>query len=366
MSPDRPGSREPASHRRVSSEACRLRYRAAVRIAVVVAGGLVECLQAAPLLGTLRVAHPASSIVLMAPPPVRQVAAGLPGIDEVVTLAALGPGASRPDRWLAALLALRRRRLEAVLLCSARVRERALAYASGIARRAGIDGGPGSVLLTARVPAAPHENRAEAFLRLAGALGVEHRLHRPEYDPGETARRSAEERLIGSGFEDGRLLVAIAPGAGFADPIPGTPAWALAWDPERFAHLANQLGARHGAGVVVLGTEADRAAADRMLDDVEAPALDLCAVLALDEAAAVIERCDLLISGESPLLHLAAAVGTAAIGLYGPTDGAARGPYGPGNRVVQGVPEVTRGRPSGSLMRRIRVDDVLAGIELRV
>jgi hypothetical protein len=34
--------------------------------------------------------------------------------------------------------------------------------------------------------------------------------------------------------------------------------------------------------------------------------------------------------------------------------------------VVQGVPELTPGRPSGPLMRRIRVDDVLAGIELPV
>lgn len=333
---------------------------------MLVAGGLVETLQAAPLLGTLRVADPGSTITLMAPPPARLVESGLPGIDEVVTLTALGPGAPRPDRWLAALLALRRRRLEAVLLCSDRASDRVLAYAAGIARRIGLGGGPTAALLTGRVATGLDENRTEAFLRLAGELGVEHRLHRPEYDPGEAARRIAEERLVGSGFEDGRLLIAVAPGAGFADPIPGTPAGALAWDPERYAHLANQLGTRHGAGVVVLGTAGDRAAADRMLEDVEAPSLDLCADLALDEAAAVIERCDLLITGESPLLHLAAAVGTPAIGLYGPTDGARRGPYGPRNRVVQGVAEAGPGRPAGPLMQRIRVDDVLAGIELPV
>jgi len=333
-----------------------------VNIAVVVAGGLVETLQAAPLLGTLRVAGPDSTILLVAPPPARSLTPGLPGISEVLTLPALGPGGPRPDHWLAALLSLRRRRLEAALLCGSRLRDRALLYAAGIARRAGVDGGPGAALLTARVPAAPGENRAEVFLRLAGTLGVEHRLHRPEYDPGEEARRRAEERLIGSGFEDGRLLIAVAPGSGFADPIRGAPAWSLAWEPERFAHLANQLGERHGAGVVVVGTQADRPAADRMLDDVGAPALDLCAELGLDEVAAVIERCDLLISAESPLLHLAAAVGTPAIGLYGPTDGAERGPYGPANRVVQALPD-----PAGSpLMRRIRVDDVLAGIELDV
>jgi ADP-heptose:LPS heptosyltransferase len=343
-----------------------------VNIAVVVAGGLVEALQAAPLLGTLRVADPGSTIVLMAPPAVEQVAAGLPGLSEVVTLAALGAGPPRPDTWLAALLALRGRRLEAALVCSARPRERALVYLAGVARRAGVEGGAGTALLTARVPARPGENRAEVFLRLAGALGIEHRLHRPEYDPGEAARRTAEARLVGSGFEDGRrLLVAIVPGAGFADPIPGTPAWSLTWEPERFAHLANQLGDRHGAGIVVLGTEADRGAAQRMLEDVSAPALDLCGELSLGTVAAVLERCDLLVSGDSPLLHLAAAAGTPAIGLFGPTDGAERGPWGSGSRVVQGLAgDDARRRPGGrrasSAMRRIRVDDVLAGIELAV
>jgi ADP-heptose:LPS heptosyltransferase len=343
-----------------------------VNIAVVVSGGLVEVLQVAPLLGTLRVADPASTIVLLAPPGVEQVAPGLPGVSEVVPLAALRPGPGRPDTWLAALLALRGRRLEAALVCSARLRERALVYLGGVARRAGIDGGVGAVLLTACVPPAPGENRAEVFLRLAGALGIEHRLHRPEYDPGEAARRTAEERLVGSGFEDGRrLLVAMAPGAGFADPIPGAPAWSLAWEPERFAHLANQLGDRHGAGIVVLGTEADRGAVQRMLDDVSAPVLDLCGELSLDTVAAVLERCDLLVGGDSPLLHLAAAAGTPAIGLFGPTDGAERGPSGAGSRVVQGLAaEAGRHRPrarsGASAMRRIRVDDVLAGIELEV
>ena len=343
-----------------------------VNIAVVVSGGLVETLQAAPLLGTLRVADPASTIVLLAPPAVDQVAAGLPGLSEVVRLPALGPGPPRPGTWLSALRALRGRRLEAVLVCSTRLRDRALVYLAGVARRAGVDGGPGAALLTTRVPPAPGENRAEVFLRLAGALGVEPRLHRPEYDPGEAARKVAEERLLGSGFEDGRrLLVAVAPGTGFADPIPGAPSWSLAWEPERFAHLANQLGARHGAGVVVLGTEADRAAVHRMLDDVSAPTLDLCGELSLDAVAAVLERCDLLVGGDSPLLHLAAAAGTPVIGLYGPTDGAERGPCGPGSRVVQGLADQDgarrgAGRGATSAMRRIRVDDVLAGIELPV
>ncbi len=73
----------------------------------------------------------------------------------------------------------------------------------------------------------------------------------------------------------------------------------------------------------------------------------------------MIARCDLLIAADTPLLHLAAAVGTASVGLFGPTNGQVRAPAGGQHRVVQALPN---GRGPASL-DRIRVDDVLAGIE---
>jgi ADP-heptose:LPS heptosyltransferase len=217
----------------------------------------------------------------------------------------------------------------------------------------------------------PGENRAAAWLRLATALGIPVQLHQPAYDPGPEARRVAEERLVGSGFETGRPMVALAPGNGFADPLPAVAPRAMSWEPERFAHLCNQLTHRHGAGIVVLGTESDREMAEAVLLDVESPVLDLCGELSrLDEVAAVLERCDLLIGGDSPLLHLAAAVGTASVGLFGPTDGRRRGPYGSDHRVVQAVQQSDGRRPhmpgvvEQASVRQIRVDDVLAGIEV--
>jgi ADP-heptose:LPS heptosyltransferase len=109
---------------------------------------------------------------------------------------------------------------------------------------------------------------------------------------------------------------------------------------------------------VLLGTPEDRVYIDAMLLDVESATLDLCGELdGLAEVAAVLERCDLLVCGDSALLHLAAAVGTPSVGLFGPTSGSVRAPYGPEHRVVQALDGVA---PS---LRQIRVDDVLAGIE---
>jgi len=310
-------------------------------------------------------------ITLACPPAAAAIATHLPGVAQALPLPALGAGGHGAADLLRGWLALRRRRFHAAAVCTTGPVAPALVYLAGVPRRAGLAGGAGRLLLTDRVERRPGENRAAAWMRLAPALGVPHQLHEGGLDPGPEARRAAEQRMVGEGFEDGRLMVAVAPGNGFADPLPAVPARALSWEPERYAHLCNQLTHRHGAGVLVLGTESDRPVVDAMLLDVESPVLDLCGELGgLEEVAAVLERCDLLICGDSPLLHLAAAVGTPSVGLFGPTDGRVRAPYGPDHRVVQAVPEAggaarrtLPGRAEPPSLRHIRVDDVLAGIE---
>jgi ADP-heptose:LPS heptosyltransferase len=339
-------------------------------VLVVAGGGLVETLQASPLLRSLHAGLPDARLTLACPPGAATMASHLPGVSDVLPLDVLGTGGERAGAFLRGALALRRRRFHAAAVCAGPVGA-LLVYVAGIPLRVGLAEGMSRLLLTGAVTRLPGENRTAAWVRLAQELGVDARLHQPTFDPGPAARRVAEERLVGGGLEDGsRLLVAMVPGNGFADPLPGVPARAMSWEPERYAHLCNQLTHRHGAGIVLLGTESDRAMADAVLLDVESPVLDLCGELGtLDEVAAVLERCDLLICGDSPLLHLAAAVGTPSVGLFGPTEGRERAPYGPDHRVVQALAQdPAAGRrlaraPEPPSVRSIRVDDVMAGIE---
>jgi len=339
-------------------------------VLVVVDGGLVETLQAAPLVRSLAAGGDAVRITLACPPAAAALVGHLPGVAEVVPLDVLAADGRGLAATLHGVLELRRRRVHAAAVCADGVAAAALVYLAGIPRRAGLAHGAARLLLSDPVAPEPGENRAAAWLRLAAALGVPAQLHQGSFEPGPQARRTAEERLVGSGLENGRLLVAVAPGNGFADPLPAVAPRALSWEPERYAHLCNQLSRRHGAGVVMLGTEADRTVVEATLLDVESPVLELCGELAaLEEVAAVLQRCDLLICGDSPLLHLAAAVGTPSVGLFGPTDGRRRAPLGPDHRVVQAVddPAARRRHLPGTIdhpeVRQIRVDDVLAGIE---
>jgi ADP-heptose:LPS heptosyltransferase len=323
--------------------------------AVVVAGGLVETLQAAPLVAALG-GGDGGGVLLAAPPAAGAVAGAIRGVDRVVSLRTLGGGAG----LAAGAVALRRHRLDIALLCSTRPRDRLLVYAAGLARRLGPGGGRLASLLTTRIEDDSATNRSTVWLRMATTLGWHVAVDGPPLDPGEMARHRAETLLLGGGFEDGRPLVALAPGmTARVEPLDST---LLRWDSERFAHLANQLGRRHGAGVVILGDQADRRLIEGMLLDIAAPVLNLCGELTDLEMAAVAERCDLLVAADSPVLHLAAMVGTPTLGLYGPTDGRRRAPQGADHRIVQALPA----GDARTGMLRIRVDDVLAGIETRL
>jgi ADP-heptose:LPS heptosyltransferase len=322
-----------------------------VNIVVVISGGLTETLQAAPLLAALSSATH-ERLLVACPPSAATLAAGLVGADELLPVRGL---AGRPV--LAGLsrlwLELRGRRLDVAVLCSEVASVRAAVYIAAVPRRIGCAGGISGRLLSDRVDCASDGNRARGWAGLCGPLGIAPVAARGEYAPGQEATGEAEQLLLSKGVGDGRLLVAIAPGNGFAE------ASVPAWGAERFAHLANRLASRHGAGIILVGDDRDRRVADAMLFDLAADTVDLCGEVDLATTAAVIARCDLLIGADTLLLHLAAAVGTASIGLFGPTDGHARAPAGGEHRVIQAL---HNGRAAASL-DRIRVDDVLAGIE---
>jgi ADP-heptose:LPS heptosyltransferase len=324
-----------------------------VNIVVVVSGGLTETLQAAPLIAGLATAGD-EPVLVACPPSAAGVARDLAGAAEVVPVAGLAAGAAFP-RLGRLWFELRRRRLDVAVVCSESAAVRATVYAAAVPRRLGSRGGVSDVLLSDRVPSEPDQNRGLAWRelcrRLAGGAAAGAKA---QFSPGPAATTVAEQLLLSNGVENGsRLLVAIAPGNGFSDTS------VVPWSPERYAHLANRLASRHGAGVILVGDERDRETAEAMRLDLAADTLDFCGELNLATTAAVIARCDLLVAADTPLLHLAAAVGTASVGLFGPTNGRSRAPSGSEHRVVQAIPA---GSPDASL-ERIRVDDVLAGIE---
>jgi ADP-heptose:LPS heptosyltransferase len=108
------------------------------------------------------------------------------------------------------------------------------------------------------------------------------------------------------------------------------------WDPDRFGELALQLARNRGATIVLTGSAADRPLIDPVVRALAGfQVVDLAGALDLAELAAVIEQFDVFVTGDTGPMHLAAAVGTPVVAVFGPSDPARYGPRDPIHRVVR-------------------------------
>jgi ADP-heptose:LPS heptosyltransferase len=107
------------------------------------------------------------------------------------------------------------------------------------------------------------------------------------------------------------------------------------WPPDRFAQVAQYLGARHRLpSAVVWAGDRERAWAEQIVAQ-SAGNARLAPSTSLPELASLFRRSRLCVAGDTGPLHLAAAVGTPCVGLYGTTRPVDSGPYGPQHESVQ-------------------------------
>jgi ADP-heptose:LPS heptosyltransferase len=98
------------------------------------------------------------------------------------------------------------------------------------------------------------------------------------------------------------------------------------WPAARWRTLAEVLMEKTNARLVTVGDEFERKVAESVLQP-DARTRDLTGRTNIAELAAVISKCDVLVSGDSGPLHLATALGKRVVGLYGPTDPILSGPF---------------------------------------
>ncbi len=146
------------------------------------------------------------------------------------------------------------------------------------------------------------------------------------------------------------------------------------WPPERFGALAAALAAEHGVPVGLTGGPDDRAAADAALGALRALGLggasvrDLVGATSLPQLVALERRARLFVGCDTGPMHVAAAVGTRAVALFGPADPRRTGPYGAGHVVVREPPPCapcnrkTCNQPRHACMQDITVETVLAAV----
>ena len=147
------------------------------------------------------------------------------------------------------------------------------------------------------------------------------------------AETRIDEFLMGAGLKPRDRLVVLNPGAGRAD---------KRWPTERFRALARRLSSEAGASVLVTWGPNELADARAIVGTDTRGYAALAPPTNLHELLAVLRRASVVVAADTGPLHLAAALGTRCVGLYGPTAAERNGPYGRGHRSLQS-PDATMG-----------------------
>jgi ADP-heptose:LPS heptosyltransferase len=108
------------------------------------------------------------------------------------------------------------------------------------------------------------------------------------------------------------------------------------WFPSQIAACASMIQRRYGLKVILLGSHDDRAAATEAEDAAVGIVQNWVGRTTLREAAGIIARARVCVGPDTGLMHLAAAVGTPVVSLWGATNPIRTGPYGYEDLVVKG------------------------------
>jgi lipopolysaccharide heptosyltransferase I len=296
----------------------------APRILITRLSAIGDCIHTMPLVGALRRCFPQAQIAWVTQAAPASLLEGYPGLDEVIVV---------PRDWLKSVSQLwrlrrelRSREFDIALDPQSLTKSALLGWLSGAAQRIGFDAPQGrelSLWLNNRRIEPQRDHVVERYLELlrplVGAVELVPQFELP------VRRQAAIERFLEQGSWTKGFAV-INPGAGWDSKL---------WLPERFGQVARYLQQAHRLpSVVVWAGTREREWAERIVAQAGGAAR-LAPETNLPELAALMRHARLCVACDTGPLHLAAAVGTTCVGLYGSTRPSVCGPYGPAHATVQ-------------------------------
>ncbi|MCH2132410.1 MAG: lipopolysaccharide heptosyltransferase II [Phycisphaerales bacterium] len=278
------------------------------RLCVVMPTWVGDIVMATPALRLLRSHLPEATITAAVRPGLAPLLDGLDDLDECVDIrpgGSLGP--IRAGRRIA------RTRPEAIVLLPNSMRSALVARFSGARIRAGFRRQGRRLLLSHAITPPEHgqvHTTLEDYVALAAAL-VDQPVPGPEACRPRLVVTEADRRAVSVDLDAGDFVV-LVPGANRVD---------KRWPAEHFARLADILAHDHGVRVFITGAPAEQALVREIAEATSCPVTDLAAAgMGLGGLKAVLAAASLVISNDTGPRHIAAAVGTPIVSLFGPTD----------------------------------------------
>jgi len=283
-----------------------------------------------PAMEALRDIFPNAFIAVLARPWVTPLMEHNPAVDQVIPFQKKVGILEKTVDIIRISKTIRKMQFDLAILFQNAFEAALIAYLSGIKYRIGFNT-DGRRFLLSHVVIKDHDllkhHQVEHYLTLLRAMGWEAKTRDPVLTLNHEDMDFALSRLSSQGIKPDDRLIGLSPGAIFGP--------AKRWPPERFAVIGDWAAERWGAKTVLVGSAGEKDICKKVAQSMKNASIDLCGQTTLDEVMAVIKRCDLFVTNDSGLMHVAAALNVPTVAIFGSTDHVATGPRNPRARIVR-------------------------------
>ena len=276
-----------------------------------------------PALRALKHAYPESRLELLLRPRVADLMETHPYVDTCIVDERTG-GRCRSIARL--VRQIRNKALDlAVVLHPTSFRNALLPFLARVPVRVGTNVGGRGMLLTASCRDDTNVHEVHRYLRVLQLLDIDPTSDALEFWHTDTDRQFIENLLCTEGVSfDDRLIVVNL----------GTTWTTKRWDVVNFVEVIQQIARLTPETKIILtGSPAERALTAAL--PATLPTINLIGKTSILQLGALLERCEVCLTCDSGPMHIAAAVGTPTVALFGPTDPTRHRPYGSGHTVIE-------------------------------
>ena len=335
------------------------------KILVIRTDGLGDVVMSTPAFRALREFFPYSNITLLTASWSKELVETIPAFDEIIYFDAPWIVKKSKRKWIRlfqTIKELRRKYFDLAIDLRGDFRNNIMMYLCGIKYRMGFNITGCEFFLTHIVACGEDHHPVNSMFSLIRYLNPE---ERKKYTLSlwitEEDRRFANTLLAENNLSDNHLIVVIHPGAKWSG---------RHWVPERYGQIADRLIKEYEAKVILAGGPTDFGITKQILDSMTQRPI-MAGKSSIRQFCALLERSDLFIGVDSGPMHMATAMGTRVIALFGPARPEAVGPYGDGHIVVtkqdnyscSPCSQTVCKSPQYNCMKAITVEDVWEAIE---
>lgn len=286
---------------------------------------LGDVLLSTPVFKAVRDAYPKSHIAVMVRPYTRECVDGNPYIDEVLVYDKRGQHKSLFSSLIFALN-LKKRSFDTAIILHPTNRANLVTFLAGIPERIGYNRKMG-FFLTKKIPHKKETGRKhelEYTLDIVKAMGIKPKDTEIYMPIREDVQNRIDRTFSSCGILPKDKLVAMHPSSSCLS---------KKWNIERFAKVADTLIKEDKVKIILVGGPDGKIDAEKTKRYMKEPVIDFSGKTTIPDLAALLKKCSLFISNDSGPVHVAAAVGTPVISIFGRSD-AGLGPirWGPTGR----------------------------------